>query len=617
MNNLVKILFIVFLLFTKSVRSQEADETPNKQKARPQKSVCHQTLMQSYLLKGVEFSTNRTMILCPSIKNNCCTRHDQQRIFHFSRDILPPKMAEYNQKVDVMLYQIRMMNNELIKTTPKFTGSLDRRRFCGTQYRQILNFDFQALYDSLTDEIKDSQEMLEMHNRKFFCLMCDGKAHSFFTLRQNRQTVAFDINYCKEMLKETKTLNILMNVELTKYFVSVQNVVDCLHYSNSFDLKFPNPKKIEDIATIKSCYEEIEGPRFKNACAQTCEKIQFAKIITMFQGDFDFLHDIVTIFNRFIAYRESGNLISMRLRHFFSRFRIPRRMTKTARTNFLQNLVLRTPKIRKTKKYERPKRIYKEEMKLSQQKNIVSSRKLLDQSFVSNKSKIMADTKIPPLVHQIKKSKHHQAQTKDTQVIAASDDLNLPEQMTLKQGRFLQYDESGHTSLRTSKKVKKFKEVTEALPYFDKTLYEFYHEIELPKVSDLQPNIYIIRQKPIPFDNLEKSWLENDGINYHNYINIRFEMSQAAFYRLLYIYQKPEMPDSKLTMFLMDFNSVFFKSVESTLNMDTYILPSNFESKFLSQLQIDDDFRRRKLRLKSVERRKLKQGIKTKKLKKK
>ena len=593
MKSLLPILFAVFLFSSSIIRTQSAANSRKTQEA----VICHQDLMQSYLLKGVESSRNRPVHFCPNIKKNCCTRHDQQRIFHFAKDILPAKHSEYNKKIDILLLQMREMHSGLVKTPPIFTGTRERRRFCGKQYRSVLGFDFQQLYNEISEQINSAAFFLESHYRKFFCIMCDGDAHSNMIFRENRQSVAFNIEYCQDTLKENKELIRLLNVELVNYFISMQNVVDCIHYDRSFNLRFSRMDKLADMNMIRTCIEDIQGPRFKVICTKVCEKLTMAQIIPLLQGDFDFMNEIVTIFNRFLKYKENGNVISMRLRNFFKRFKIPRQMTRTARSNFLANLTVRPPKKNASPRLLRDWKIPKK----------------------GQQERKLADLNTAKLFNKSLKNKQNQKKTKKVkpvQKIIAVQDSTTPTQMsTLKTGRFLQ-DSFGTTkALKRNIAVKLSGDLNTPKPSFDKTLTEFYNDIEIPKVETPRPTLFRIRSAPIIFDNIEKSWVEDSGINMHEYNKLRFDMSTRAYYRILFTYCKPEMPDTKLTMFLMDFSKLFFKQAADVFSFDYFIMPNNYMNKFTSEMEVQDDDRRRKLIGKSSKRVSTKESLKQKRLK--
>jgi len=575
MKPIVPLLFTVWMLALPGIRAQSP---PAQSKARESASplLCQQELMQSYLLKGTEYSNNRTMILCPTIKKNCCTRHDIQRAFHFSRDVIPHKIAEYKQKLDIMFAQMREIHSQLMKAKPAFGGNRRRRNFCARQFRAVQSFDFNDLYNKIQEEMVHIDHWVQEHSNRFFCMMCDAEAHENIIIRDSRRTASFNADYCSDTIKENKDLLKLLNIELVKYMQSVQNVVDCEHYSRSFSLKFPRPDKIELMNQMVTCIEGLDGSRFKVSCAKICYQLKFAQINPFILGDFDFLHEMVLIFNRFLRYRESGNLISMKLRGFFKKFRIPRRMTMTRRTNFLANLTVRPPKDEKGNKSKSRKLV-----DLALPKVTKSERRLADgPAKVSQKSEKIQSKKALKIPKQSKGNR------------ALSLPVKAESGATLKNGRFLQTEVTAKGAAGRSAKMSVIPRTP--APHFDKTLSEFYHDIEIPKVETPRETVFRIRGNPIHFDRLEQNWVDDAGINYHTYTNLRFGMSRRTFYQLLYSYRKPEMPDSKLTMFLMDFTPDFFKKSSMMFNDDFVIMPNNYLSKFGSEAQLEDD-RRRKL----------------------
>lgn len=58
----------------------------------------------------------------------------------------------------------------------------------------------------------------------------------------------------------------------------------------------------------------------------------------MIEGDFEFLIDAVNLFEKFYDFKESGNFISMKLRMFFKKFLIPRKLNKTDENVFFTEL---------------------------------------------------------------------------------------------------------------------------------------------------------------------------------------------------------------------------------------------------------------------------------------
>lgn len=538
------LLFAVWLVALGGIRAQSAP-AGNDARSTSGPVVCQQELMQSYLLKGTEVSNNRTMLLCPTIKKNCCTRHDIQRVFHYSRDVLPAKLAEYKQKMDIMFSQLREIHNELVKDRPLFRGNRRRRNFCARQFRAVLSFDFQTLFNRVQEEWFHMDHFVNEHAQRFFCMLCDGNAHENMVIRVERRSATFHMDYCQDVIRGNKDLLRILNVEMLNYMRLVQNVVDCQHYSRSFGLRFPRPDKVRLRNRMMNCLEGLDGARFKVACAPICQEIKFAQIVPLFNGDFDFIHEMVLVFNRFLKYRESGNLISMRLRQFFKRFRVPRSLTRTRRRNFLRNLTPRLPKDPRGKS---------------------KSRSLRD---------VRAQPRSAPLLS--KSAKHSRSMT--------------PMAHT-RPGRLLQNSIVTPDVKKLSIKAK-ITPVPRQPPFtFDKTLVEFYREVEIPRTDNPRPTIYRIRGNPMVFDRFEQNWSDDTGINYTLYTNLRFGMSRRVLYQLLYTYRKPEIPDSRLTIFLMDFPPDFFRAASSMFNDDFTIMPNNYNSPYVDDGPAD---RRRKL----------------------
>ena len=595
------IFFAVFLLRISLVLCQTPPPGQNT-KNQSEKEKCHQNLMQSYLLKGVEQSNNRTMFLCPTIKKNCCTRHDMQRVFHFVRDIVPAKLQDYDQKIDILLMQIREIHIQMVKTPPTFVGFRRRRQFCARQYRKVIAVDFQQLYNKILENSMLAKYFLQDHYQKFFCMMCDANAHLNMVFRENKQNVSFDISYCEDIIKENKELIRLFNVELMEYFRTMQNVVDCVHYSRSYHLRFFRRDKVIQMNQIKGCLEDLQGPRFQQVCGKVCHYINMSQIVPMLQGDFDFLHEVVLVFNRFLKYRESGNLISLRLRNFFRRFRLPKRLMRTRRTNFVRNIVFRPPKNK-----GKARSLVDEDSHQKPSKELqLIDKTTLKKYAKKNRSNVKKYSILKP-----KKSSKKTSRSLTLKSVGLNHS-NIPQK--LKTGRFLQDGPDPNFVVQRKGRAKMTRLVRNPLPMFDSVLVEFYHEIEIPMVEEPRPTIYRIRANPIFFEKMEKTWIEDGGINMNSYTKLRFNMSRRAFYRILFTYRKPEIPDSTLTMFLMDFTKDFFNKADRLFEIDYAISANNYMPKIETAMEIDDD-RRRKLMHKKQSKTKTKSTFRRRKLK--
>ena len=556
-------------------------------------STCNQRIMNSYLLKGREKSNNHPVLMCPSITANCCTRHDQQRAYHYVRNIVEARITEYNTKIDILMQRLLNIHKLLKTKPPTFKGNRFRKRFCSKNLREVLNFDLVGLYNTLHSEILLSVSYFENHYAKFFCMLCDGKAHQFISINQQSQYVNFEASYCKDMLVSNEELLENLNIKLVKYLVNLQHSVDCVHYSRSFNLKFPRMDKVKQSTRLLDCLENMHGERFVVKCASTCRRIRFSKLTPFFQGDFRFLNEMSTAVNRFFKYKESGSVISFRLRRFFRQFRINPRIARTRRTNFKKNLTKRPVKTKKGGKSRKlndskTKEVVKSHKDIGEGKSVKQSRaverpkerKLFDGGNTenSNENTVFGSLGSKNYVH------------KYALMGLRDNNSQVPEvEPRLYNKRFL-------TSLLRAKrktKRKKLSKVRYPLPYYDKQLDEFYNELNFPKNENI-PTIYVIKEPPIDFDKMRQNWGLNTGINMANYEKNRFDMPSRIFYNQLYKYRRPEIPDTRITMFLMDFNKNFYKNAKEALNMDAEILVTNYGT-FEGELELGQGLRRRRL----------------------
>lgn len=87
---------------------------------------------------------------------------------------------------------------------------------------------------------------------------------------------------------------------------------------------------------------------------------------------------------------------------------------------------------------------------------------------------------------------------------------------------------------------------------FNSDLFKFYDEITVlgPETGS---HIFRISDPPIDLDNVPKTFGIGTGINILEY-HTRFSIPPDTFYKMLFTYRKPDVPDTNLLFFLVDFN---------------------------------------------------------------
>ena len=328
---LFKTIFFAMILHVSLTQDKKKDK-----KKETTAMKCNQDILRSYLLKGRKFSKPDANLLCPTIKNNCCGKLDQQRIYHIVNDILPQRTTEYESKMKMAIGKLKILHTTVIKKKPLFIGTPKRKLFCGQQSRKLVNFPFVKLYQKLIQEIENLRYDMNEYYNTFFCVLCDAKNHKFIELKQKK--LIMNAEFCQNILKNNIKPIKLLYIELIAYLENLQNVVDCHHYLKSYNLKFFEHSKKQLSEDLSSCLNNITSKNFLKYCKSTCEILQISKINYVIEGDFEFLIDATNLFEKFFQFKESGNFISMKLRMFFKKFTIPRKLTVEKKKEFISEL---------------------------------------------------------------------------------------------------------------------------------------------------------------------------------------------------------------------------------------------------------------------------------------
>ncbi len=583
-------LFLLLVLFSATL--SEGEKAQQEQQAPPKVFECNRDILRSYMLKGRDQSNTEKMLLCPAIKSNCCTKLDQQRIYHIVNDILPPRLAEYQSKIKMALTKLRTLHKHVIKANPVFTGSAKRRSFCAQQSRKVYNFPFTQLHSTIVDELELSHDDNKEHYEKFFCILCDGENHPFMEFSSKTPKVSFDVDYCKEFLQKRSDILKLLNIELVDYLVTLQNVVDCTHYVKSYNLNFFDTRKVEASKETSACLNYINGKQFLKYCNPVCERIKFSKITDMVDGDYEFIIDAVNLFEKFFQFKETGNFISMKLRLFFKKFVIPRTLTKNKRAKFLDKLRIKKEEEEFKKKNKEDKKLLAEKgdagknkkgRKLALTRNHQDGQKITKKS-ASQERKLLVSEDIGtsmamPTVY--KQTKHIFELQKNITPINSNTHLNLGRVLASNNAHPRKLNQNSPADNKQDQQTQGgesplLKKKRHAKLIFDQELQKFYDEISLVKPDDKFNHVFRIQQDPIDFDKYQKVWGVDTGIHPDRYQELKFEMDKEAFYKLLFQFRKPDQVDPSLAFFLADFTPGFMKDIKIDLRTDFKIDPKNF-----------------------------------------
>lgn len=521
------------------------------------KTLCHNNILRSYLLHGRFNSQKDKMITCPEITNNCCTKLDQQRIYHIVNDILPERVEGYQSQVWLAITKLKKLHKTILKHKPKFTGSPKRRMFCSTEAQRIYTFPFESFLGQLRHAMDEMQYEMNEYYKSFYCNICNGDNQRFFTAESKQ--INFNADFCQHMLTEHEDVLQMFNVELVKYLVSMQHLVDCNHYLKSYNLKFFDSKKEQFADEINNCLLNAGSRIFLKYCNKTCSHIMIARINYLFEGDYEFLIDAVNLFEKFFEYKETGNFMSMKLRMFFKKYKMPRMLVGRKRQRFMNDLK------------NREKKLLNRKLTIKNDKTSARKLKLVDMNMkvgmpdetvkeVDNLSKLTKTSRNLKSIDegQLLNAKNNdiisETQEQPKQVKSRIlDSISSPEQKTEKSSP------SPRSLLQQSKKPAKAALVS------NKELQNFYSEISIEQFES-KKYIFKVSPKPTDLDTWIRMFTSSDGLNPERLFgNMAFNIPSSKFYSMLFDYRKPDNQDVNFLMLIENFDRKYFLVIEEDL----------------------------------------------------
>ena len=310
----------VLLLILTAVLSQASPPKPPRD-ASLDSIKCNHFVLRFYLLKGRPAATSANKsLLCPTITHSCCTAFDEQRAFHFARNVLTNRMAEYQERMRLAFSRFRQLHKRILQTTPSFKGSDDRVSFCRQEFRRLENTDFEHFFELVSSRLDALDHESVQYFSRFYCLLCDARNHRHIQLVKATLAISVDSLSMKRLLEENLEQVTRLNVELVNLMQNMQSVVDCFHYDRLFRLPFFSAAKESFKLQLSQCLAKLSGDSFLSDCQPVFQKIRFAAIMPLFEGDFEFINLGTGLLDKLLGEREQRTFVSNDLRAFYKSF---------------------------------------------------------------------------------------------------------------------------------------------------------------------------------------------------------------------------------------------------------------------------------------------------------
>lgn len=538
-------------------------------------NVCNLDVMRSYLLKGKRFSDQkRKSLICPTLTSTCCSRFDEQRAYLTIKQVLPGRLYEYREKFKGALLRIKKLQQFITARRIEGRGTIERRQFCGAEYRKLEAFKFNEFYEKVIQEHLETEIDLMHHYSAFYCILCDGKNHRNFFTRGNSTRVIVDSRFCYTLLSENKDLIEWLNVDLVNLLITLQNVVDCHHYRTSFNLGFFHQAKFHQVAETGQCITALGGTNFMSRCQRVCNRINFASVMDLMEGDFEFVNIALNLFEKYIRHREVQTFVSNDLRAFFKTLlmRNPTEEEDTDSERVFQDLpeVTDARERRLDMNYDKPQmqEIFENEPKGQKKKKvskIILAKKMLKKRNLKKKQKLRNK--------KLKTAKHFST-PKNVQLFSAKrpierklqegetprTEMSMPPlnelntNVSLKRGHFSKSKRyrTKIASIVTPALVKNFPKPKIGPLIFAKELKEAYERIFIDEKNLSMKTVFEVQIQPINIDRAGRLYDSENGLDTTKYV-LGFDTPERIFYKNLFSYRKPEKIDTEAYIFLEEF----------------------------------------------------------------
>lgn len=573
------LLLVGFLAGTAAAQSASAGPS----RVPPEQQGCILNIMRSYLFKGRRTSTTKFQsLVCPSVKNTCCNRFDEQRAFHLVNDLLPSRLLEYREKIKSAVIRFKLLRQHILARKPVFQGSQRRQDYCFREFRRLDAFGWPNFQEQLFHHLEADAQLMDTHYHSFFCAICDANNHKNFVFRQNNQGFLVDSKFCNDFLEHHKELFDLWNIQFIGLTINIQNVVDCFHYRSSFNMPFFDEVKRKQMDSAGRCVNSLSAKFFLQNCKQICDKVTFANIVDLIEGDFEFMTIAANLFERYLRVRETGRAVSNGLRSFFKSLTLhdpnhPESLGQldvnydTFRMGFDFDPQIHPSSSRNVIRDKLSFDEVPEHVNNDPHPHTVFRRKLVQKMPSGSTRRAPGRMRGASRPRMASRARHLGDYPQQTTPHTPKATRQPTPALHLAHKRQLQAPDAGDFGAADGGKPGNFKaskkKVRQVPLVFSRELKNKYDMIFIVPRSEKAQGIFEMEQKPMDFDRATRFYDLDNGINLFKY-RLAFDIPERQFYLRLFSYRKSEPISVAFFNFLSDFGPKFRVSGMQDLTAD-------------------------------------------------
>ena len=281
-----------------SKKSDPKAAAAQKAKAAPQKITtsdpnfkpvkCHKDLIESYGLKGSNFSKNESMDMCGPMKNgSCCNIEDQIQMFSYwngevGTSELRNKFKEYQ---DIYERHLRTVSKLMIAAS-KLNSKIPQLNNCKMITQTIKKFKFEKAMPKLKSNLQRVFSLWENSYKGFYCTICNGENQKY--IDPSRQTIQISADYCWNIASKNVPFLLYFHNHLAFLTNLLTNFVTWCDANGNFEFQqisthltlFADPNLREELMACKS---SLNTPDWLTSCAPICQRTSLVSFSQTFK----------------------------------------------------------------------------------------------------------------------------------------------------------------------------------------------------------------------------------------------------------------------------------------------------------------------------------------------
>lgn len=282
-RNLIVILFLIHLTF-----SQTASR------------MCNKALINVFGMGGLP--TPRTdSIVCPAVKNNCCSKYDElfiHKIFNkIQKGKFKARYADYSAYYKDIAELITTVSNANLNGTISYfqnvpNGDSIYKELNETYslIKKVNTTDLLLQFNNNTQNLGRIGKQVRRAREGFYCLVCDFETSLSVDLDSNE--ITYSKRFCNKLKSKFHPLLYFYYHDIYNFISRVDKFVILATKSSLFD----NLKDRMDILNAKNMTLECKGVGTDPNCTRFCQEFKFNEASVMYDGDMDIIKPIIKNF---------------------------------------------------------------------------------------------------------------------------------------------------------------------------------------------------------------------------------------------------------------------------------------------------------------------------------